>query len=355
MRSLFFHMISGALVGIFSGLLPGVHPMLLPLSHPLAVGVAYGLFSALSILPVIWFMCVDPDNFASANAVARISSKGWLYVATLYAWGVVLAVPMIVLALPLQQVLGNALPPFAVFLYLFFLSVLLIFRSGPLLPALFLAVLSGFLGIFALRFPLGVRYPLIPLVAGLFGFSELLISKERMLRRGKEYSPRAEDLGAVVAGVLAGFLVSYFPAVSVSVALLLFPFFEGYQGFIMALGAATLSSYFFSVFGRLEGLVRTSMAAALPENELALLALPALFVGASLGVIFMRFLARLRIPSSVALAVVPLSILYVSGFPGLFLLAGSTALGILPRIFGVQKRILTLSIIAPTLLFYAPA
>ena len=354
MRLLFFHMISGALVGLLSGLLPGIHPMLFPLSHPVAVGIAYGLFTVLSILPVLWFMYVDPDNFASTNAVARLSPKGWRYITSLYAWGVMLAIPLMVLALPFHQILEVQLPCTAVFVYLVLLSLLLILKSGPLPSTAFLATLSGFLGLLALRAPLGVKNPLIPLIAGLFGFSELLISKERSILPGTEYTPRLEDLGAVVAGVLSGLLVSYFPAVSISLALLLFPLFEGYEGFIMALGAATISSYFFSVFGRLEGLVRTSLAAALPTNELALLALPSLLVGVSLGVLFMRLLTHVRVPTAVALVIVPLCVFYVSGLSGLILLAGSTALGALARMFGVQKRVLSFAIIVPTLFFYAP-
>ena len=343
--------LEGVVAGVFSGIFPSVHPMLFPLP-PLASALAHGVYATLSILPVVWFMFVDPENFASTNAVSRLLGRGRRYVVHAYAWGAILSIPFFALAFPLSSLLSIRPPRLVVTLYLLLLSVALLAASRRRARAFLVAFLASFLGFLALRWPIDVSRPIVPLVAGLYGLSDVLLSRRPPAREGEPYTPGVGVLGPVSAGVLAGLLVSYFPAMSVSIALLLFPFFSGDEGFLSALGAATVSSYAFSIIGRQHGLVRTSLAAAIPPGD-PLVYILALFAGVGLGSLLAVFLTRINVPARLAFVVVPLFVAYSSGPLSLLLLLASAALGVLARALGVEKRILAFSLIAPTLLFYA--
>jgi putative tricarboxylic transport membrane protein len=242
----------GVLIGTVVGVLPGFGPaaaiaLLLPVTFELSPvsavillsGIFYGAMyggSATSILVNIpgeaasVITCLEGYPMAKkgrAGAALGISAFGSFAAGTLAILGLMLVAP------PLAEFALKFGPPEFFCLMLLGLTIVTYVTSGSLLKALMMAALGLVLGSQGVdtisgfpRFTFGVRYlldgiPLVPLVMGLFGVSEVLVNLEKKVTV-EIYAKRVENLlptrkdwsvstGAIVRGTVIGFFLGLLP------------------------------------------------------------------------------------------------------------------------------------------------
>ena len=321
-----YQWVRGAALGFLTGLFPGLHPILFR-GSVLSLGVMYGLYVPLSYVIFVSLGVATPENFAVSRGTRTFLA------------GALLGALLTLLFLPLSALFTLRPPALLISALLVLLLVILLRRD------FFTTMLACFLGFVALRLPLDVSEPIIPLVSGLFGLFGLqgIVREDRLL-----FYP-------TLMGVLAGLLVSYFPALSSALAfLLLTPLFGRLrEGRAEGFGAAATSSLFFSTLARKEGLVRTALAAALPSTFSVPLLFASLLSGLSLGVLIAWYVVP-RIPRRMRALrlLLPLYILFAFGVYALLLFLAAAALGYVASRRG-STLTLTAALLYPTLLYYA--
>lgn len=237
----------GVLFGTLVGVLPGFGPvaaiaLLLPITFGLSPisaiillsGIYYGAMyggSTTSILVNIpgeaasVITCVEGYPMAKqgrAGPALGISAFGSLIGGTLAILGLMLVAP------PLSEFALKFGPPEFFTLMLLGLTIVTYVSSGPVLKALMMAALGLVLGSFGVdtvsgfpRFTMGIRYlldgiPLVPLVMGLFGISEVLLNLERTIKvevyakEIKNLLPTLKDWAASIWAIIRGTLIGFF-------------------------------------------------------------------------------------------------------------------------------------------------
>ena len=281
MSSLCLSVADGLVKGVVTGLLPGTHPLLFSFLSSPSTATAYGVYSVLSIVPAVLVGAYSADN-AFASVGARKDVRYYIY-------GALFALVVFFTFFPLWAYLSIRPPRLFVALILLLFSSLTIISSRNKVGAFFVALLSGVLGYVVLKTAVGVAYPLVWLMMGLYGLSNTL-----WIQIGKEVlevddSP-GEWMHGAVLGFIAGSVVAYIPSASLSLVLFLFaPILERIPVKILA----------------------TTSAAMLPAAAV-----------------------------------------FVSGLAGLCLLFAATSIGLISRFLGVEKRVLMFSLLIPTLIYY---
>ncbi|SES70141.1 putative membrane protein [Methanococcoides vulcani] len=259
----------GYALGIFSGLIPGIHtnnfalmlvalsPMLMDSGIPPTYIAIAILANSLShtfhdIIPAVYLGAPNDDMALAVLPGHRLLLEGFgseairlsaLGSAGSVAFSLIIAVPLAFAFSNIYPILQNYL---GLLLLLISVSLILsekgeyIINQGSLVKykykayALILFVLTGFLGLFAFRMetsmhPLidfGSPSILLPLLSGLFGASQLLIS----LFSGshippQKYSkielPAKRIIRGVITGSAAGSIVAWLPGISSSIAAVL--------------------------------------------------------------------------------------------------------------------------------------
>jgi putative tricarboxylic transport membrane protein len=204
---------AGVLVGTLTGVLPGFGPvaavaLLLPITFgisPISAtillsGIYYGAMyggSTTSILVNIpgeaanVITCIEGYPMAKkgrAGPALGIAAFGSLIGGTFSIIGLMLVAP------PLWEFALRFGPPEFFPLMLLGLTIVTYVSSGPILKARMMAAFGLLLGVVGIdtvsgfpRFTMGIRYlrdgvPLVPLVMGLFGISEVLLNLEQTLK-----------------------------------------------------------------------------------------------------------------------------------------------------------------------------
>ncbi len=266
---LFIAVFGGYLLGIFSGLLPGVHtnnfalalvafaPFLADKGIPPFYIVVIVLSNAIShtfhdIVPSVFLGAPDGDTALAVLPGHRLLLEGAgaeaVRLSALGSAGSVAA--SLLFVLPLSLFFKAAYPFLEEYMAWVLLSVVFIMLAGEKgeqvpgqglfakyrykISALFLFLITGFLGLFAfaregLLSPVinfGTATVLLPLLSGLFGSSQLVIS----LFTGSEIPEestsglklsRKRIMRGIFTGSAAGSLVAWLPGVSSSIAALL--------------------------------------------------------------------------------------------------------------------------------------
>ena len=359
--------VEGFLAGIFTALLPGLHPLLFSYSSDVAASVAHGLYSSLSVIPSTFLGAFSVSTAYTAVVAHRLVSRGkGAQVVLLYLAGALAGILLTLVYFPLATLLSFRAPHFLVFSVLLYVSVLAVVCSRKPAVAALLALFYSLYGLVVLKLPLPVRHPLTVAISGLFGASSVLVAalSEQDVRYGK---CRGVDwpvlLRGAVFGLISAFLISYFPAISVSLAAFIIePVLRARdEEMVVASGSVATSSLLLTAYGKNFGMVRSSFAAALPDYVYLPRVWAAVAFGACIGV----FLALVLAPSLYRFyssrRVKLLSLLFVaalaytlSGVPGVLLSLSSTLAGVLTHVFGVEKRVAMFFLLAPTLLYYAP-
>ncbi len=353
------------LLGIFSALVPGFHPILLRLTSDVAAALVFGVYTSLSIVPSVYLGAFSAATAYTYIVAHRLVSGGkGLYAVYLYVLGTVLGIILAFLYYPLSVLLSVRLPRAVLFFILVYVAVLSVLRSARPIPAAILAVFYSMYGYLVLNYyPLDNALPAA--ISGLFGGSTIflaLLSKE-VYPLGDVCSVDIVSLlrGAVF-GLLIAFAVSYFPAVSLSLAAFLVQPILSVRDeeMMVAAGSSASASLILTGTGRSYGLVRSSFAAALsssPSFSTLLVASAAVLIGAALAILLTPFLYRIysnRFVKAAAFIAIVAGAGVFLGVPSVPLVLASTFAGTLTHIFGVEKRVAMFFLLFPTLLYYAP-
>jgi putative membrane protein len=300
----------GVVLGTVSGLIPGVHAntmagVLLGLQAGVLSWVgsevlAAALFAALithtflDIIPSTFLGVPSPDTAVSVLPAHALCLEGKGEEAVrIAALGSAAAA---VIAIPLSVALFCFIPLLQPFID-WWIGILIIAVAGYLIvtgesPAWSLAVflVSGLLGIFTLRFTyvgwhtLGASGVLMPLLAGLFGISVLLLASSGPVPEqrfsGIRMGGREIRKGAVI-GTIAGTIVGWLPGLSNATANAVLASTSGYErdrrGYILATSAANTANAIIGIavlyaIARMRNGVMVAMAAIEPPPLPAMLA-----------------------------------------------------------------------------------
>ena len=229
--SLIISLLFGILAGTITGLSPGIH---INLVGAILVSSSITLFSsilpvylivfivAMSIthtfvdfIPSIFLGAPDTDTELSVLPGHELLKKGKGYEAVMLSnYGSLTAVfILIIISIPLIFVVPKIYPILTksiVFILIFF-SLTLILLEKNKISALFVFLLTGFLGLVVLN--LKIKEPLLPLLTGLFGASMLILSiKQKTIiplqKIDEEFQVplKSPIIGSAIASPLCGFL-----------------------------------------------------------------------------------------------------------------------------------------------------
>lgn len=228
----------GIILGCITGLTPGIHinlvsAFVVSLSLTLFLGInplfLVVFIVAMSIthtfvdyIPSVFLGAPDEDNFLSILPGHEMLIKGEAYSAVVYTlYGSLLAILIITLFSPIFYYFLPKLYPYAEKIMPLILVItsffLIIFEKNKKFLALFIFILSGFLGLATLN--LNLSQPLLPMFTGLFGISSLLTSimkkqhipKQTILSIKQIKLSRKSLFKSFFASILASPLCSFLP------------------------------------------------------------------------------------------------------------------------------------------------
>ena len=387
----------GVLLGTASGLIPGVHAntlagillgaqaLLLAVLGPLALAGA--LFAALithtfvECVPSTFLGIPDADTSLAVLPAHALCLEGngeeAVRIAALgSACAIVIAVPLSVLCF----VFLPALQPY----FDWGIGILIVAVIGYMIVmsespgwALAIFAVSGLLGTFALRYDFlcwhtigGTTAVLMPLLAGLFGISVLLVAAQGRLPAQQFRGLRVENKTVVkssVLGTLAGIAVGWLPGLSTATANGALASVIGYEkdrrAYILATSAANTANAFIGL-AALYALSRTRNGVMVALAELPLPSMSELMVigvlAACLAYVVTISLSRSAgwlngingtlLNRAVILFVVGLCILLTGPF-GIFILVLATVLGLVPHMINVSRVYCMGAIMVPVILY----
>jgi len=386
----------GLSAGTVSGLLPGIHSntmasVLLSLQSLLAgiagpEGLASALFAALithtflDSIPSTYLGIPDPDTALSVLPAHALCLEGLGEEAVrIAALGSALAV---VVGIPLALLCFLLLPPLQPYLdwgmgiILTGIAGLLVVTAEAPAWACSIFLVSGLLGIFSFRYsflawhPFGGTAVLLPLLAGLFGFSTLLLASGAPFPAQRFDGIRIPGRGIasrVLLGAAAGSIVGWLPGLSNATANALVASAGGYdrepRQYILSASAANTVNAFVGL-AALYALARTrnGVMVALATQDLppmSSLLLAGCIAGCAAYLLTIR-LSRsagifrglgVRRLNLTVMGVVALLTFLLSGPFGLIILCLATAAGVVPPLVNVPRLFLMGAVMVPVICF----
>jgi putative membrane protein len=240
---MFFHILLalclGVFLGIFTGLIPGLHTNI-------AVSIILGLASIeqedrtllcvfifaaavtdaiVSIIPSVYIgapeestsLAVLPGHRFLLRGEAFSAVKIWCIGAAI---GVIASMAAMPAAIILLKHLSAALNKYMLFILLAIIAIIFI-RENKRLVALTVFIVSGIYGIASLK----TGNNIFPMLTGLFGISNLLVSMKKTEGIPKQTRKKEEKIHyarPTISGLLAGLLVATLPGMSVTTTASLF-------------------------------------------------------------------------------------------------------------------------------------
>ncbi len=365
----------GLLLGTFTGITPGIHvntlaSLLRGFGLSSVALFAMGLtHTFLDVLPSTFLGVPDEGTALGVLPAHRLvlGGKGLevVRIALISSFlAVIFFLPLVPIYLFLAPLYRPAFGRFAVLLLILFLVLT---ERNKRLYALFIILLSGFLGLFILSLPL--NEPFYALFTGLFGVPVIVSSILGGIGRVKPGSSELEiPLGKLVLfsllGTFFGMLASLFPAFTASMAALLGSFISrDERSFLTIVYSVNTANFLFAFLNFLETGRERSGIVTLME-PLSLKALPAfllvaLFVGLAVllyGEPLAGFLAGVisglpyRFINLAVLVFLVLLAFLFDGILGLLALTASSIVGYLAVLLGVKRTNCMGSLILPVLL-----
>jgi len=400
----------GILAGTITGLIPGIHINLISillislsaffLTHfqPIIL-VIFIVAMAIThtfvdFVPSIFLGAPDQDTILSILPGHKLLLKGQAYFAIIFTlYGSLTALLIILLFSPVFIYLLPIIYPHItkiMWLILLLVSMYLVSSEGGLkkqdflnnyqkkLWALIIFLLAGFLGIASLN--LNIKEPLLPLLTGLFGASNLIISikqktkipKQRIVSIKKIRLRKKSLAKASLASIIASPFTAFLPGLGASQAALIgkqTSKIKDQREFLFLLGAINTIVMGLS-FITLYSIQKTRTGAAvaisklIPEltfNNLLFISGTTLISGITAFFITI-FISKLtaknihKIPYS-KLSIIILVVLlflttYFTGLTGLLVFIISASLGISTILLGIRRMHLMGALLVPTILFY---
>jgi len=387
----------GVLLGTVSGLVPGVHAntlagillgaqaVLLAVLGPLAL--AGTLFAALithtfvECVPSTFLGIPDADTSLAVLPAHALCLEGngeeAVRIAALgSACAIIIAVPLSVLCFIFLPALQPYFDWGIGILIIAVIGYMIVMSESPGWALLIFSV-SGLLGAFAMRYDFlcwhtlgGTTAVLMPLLAGLFGISVLLVAAQGRLPAQQFRGLRVENKTVVkssVLGTLAGIAVGWLPGLSTATANGALASVIGYEkdrrAYILATSAANTANAFIGL-AALYALSRTRNGVMVALAELPLPSMSELMVigvlAASLAYVVTISLSRSvgwlnginsrMLNRAVILFVVGLCILLTGPF-GILILVLATILGLVPHMINVSRVYCMGAIMVPVILY----
>ena len=383
----------GILFGTITGLIPGVHINLIGaflvslsvttfyLINPLYLVVFITSMAIthtfVDFIPSIFLGCPDTDTELSILPGHELLKKGQGYEAIiLTCYGSLAAVFILILiSFPSILVISKIydLLSFLIPYILIMVSAVLIFSEKNKFSALFVFLLTGFLGLSVLNMVESSEKMLLPLLTGLFGSSMLLISIKNKFEIPKQKITKIKTkilkplLGAVIASPICSFL----PGLGSGQAAIIGNTISksDIKGFLVLIGATnTLVMGFSFISLYVISRTRTGAAAAIQDIlgslswQILVLILGVAVISGIISFFLAGFLAkffsqRMEKVNYVLLSIITLFLLViivflVSGFIGLVVLIASTFTGIYSISLGVRRTNMMGCLLVPTILVY---
>ena len=383
----------GILFGTITGLIPGVHINLIGaflvslsvttfyLINPLYL-IVFIVSMAIThtfvdFIPSIFLGCPDTDTELSILPGHELLKKGQGYEAIiLTCYGSLAAVfililisfPSILIISKIYDILSFLIP-----YILIVVSVILIFSEKKKFSALFIFLLTGFLGLSVLNMVESSEKMLLPLLTGLFGSSMLLMSikNKTFIPKQKITKSKTNLMKPLIGSVIASPICSFLPGLGSGQAAIIGNSISktNLKGFLVLVGATnTLVMGFSFISLYVISRTRTGAAAAIqdiigsmPWKILVLILIVVIFSGVIsffltgfLAKFFSRNIKKINYTSiSLAtLALLLVIVFLVSGFIGLVILIASTFTGIYAISSGVRRTNMMGCLLIPTILAY---
>jgi len=313
----------GTFFGTFTGLTPGIHinligVLLISFSSLIFINPIYlAVFitsmaithTFVDFIPSILLGCPDTDTELSILPGHRLLKKGHGYQAIiLTVYGSIAAIfTLALIAYPtilFLKIIYVYLETIIPYLLIFF-SFLLISFEKKKFTALFIFLLTGFLGLSVLNIKLS--QPLLPLLTGLFGGSMLVISIKNKIKIPKQKieTPKAEIkkpiAGAFLGSLIASPLCSFLPGMGSGQAAVIGNIIAKttQKGFFFLLGATNTLVMGFS-FLTLYSISKTRTGAAVaiqeiigtPSNKILILIITIILISGIISFFLTIFLAK---------------------------------------------------------------
>lgn len=357
----------GILFGTLTGLIPGIH---INLVGTILVSLSLTSFSQINeiylivfitamaithtftdFIPSVFLGCPDTDTELSilpshellkdkrGYEAVELSNYGSLAAIILT---IIIIFPSIYLIKTFYPLIQNYIPYF-----LIFISLILILTEKNKLNALKIFILTGTLG--TILFFLDVKEPLLPLLTGLFGASNILLSIKNKTEIPKQIitKPKVNLKKPILGGLLASPLCSFLPAMGSGQAAVIGNLFtkNSKEQFLVLIGITnTLVMAFSFVTLYLIGKTRTGAAASIKEiignletkhliliiSVVIITGIIAFFLTQILGKYFSQKINKINYKklSIITLIILTTITLLISGVTGIIVLIISTATGI---------------------------
>jgi putative membrane protein len=245
---LIISLILGILFGTLTGLIPGIHINLISLillsissrflgfTTPLILSIFIVAMAIthtfVDFIPSIFLGAPDEDSFLSILPGHQFLLRGHGYFAIILTlYGSLTALFIIIITLPLFIYLLPLVYPYLqkiIWIVLILVSIFLInTEKERKIWALTIFILAGFLGIAS--FNLNIKEPLLPLLTGLFGSSNLIISitnktqipKQKIIKLSNITLPKKSLIKNSLASILSAPFTAFLPGLGSSQAALI--------------------------------------------------------------------------------------------------------------------------------------
>ncbi len=409
--------ILGIIAGTITGLIPGIHinliaiillgfsASLLSITTPLTLII---FITAMAIthtfidyIPSIFLGAPDEDSILSVLPGHQLLLQGRAYFAIIFTlYGSLTALFIILLFTPIFIYLLPIIYTYVLrimWIILILASIYLITSEGGFkkqdfskkyqkkIWALIIFLLAGFLGISALN--LNIKEPLLPLLTGLFGASNLIISikqktkipKQKIIKIIKIRLKKKSILKSIFASIIASPFTAFLPGLGASQAALIgkeVSDIKDQREFLFLLGAINtivMGLSFIALYSLAKPpiskiITRTGAAVAIskliPELTLTNLfyIIGTIIISGILAAFITIFLSKLTAKNihkfnysklSIIILVVLLILTgYFTGFLGILVFIISAFLGITTILLGIKRMHLMGALLIPTILFY---
>ena len=400
----------GCTIGTFTGLIPGIH---INLVCVFLVAFSVSVFSSVNpihlvvfitamaiahtfidFIPSVFLGCPDTDTELSVLPGHELLKQGNGYQAViLTCYGslaaiftlIVTAFPFMLLAEKIYSVLKT---PYIMTTTLIITSIFLVSLEKKKFSALFVFLISGFLGLCVLNLK-SINQPLLPMLTGLFGSSMLLQSIKNKIKIPKQkiINPRTEIqkpiASAFLGSLIASPLCSFLPGLGSGQAAVIGNIISrtNKKGFLVLLGATnTLVMGFSFISLYVVSKTRTGSAIAIQEIvgklswQILILILAVIlisgiisfFITMFLAKFFSQKIAKINYTTISTITLIFLAIIIfmvsgflpsnensiISGFLGLIILIASTFTGIYCINLRVRRTQMMGCLLIPTIFFY---
>ena len=389
-------LIIGIIAGTFTGLAPGIHINLIASILLGSLGYFAGIpvialvvfivsmsitHTFLDFIPSVFLGAPEEDTFLSILPGHEMAMQGKGYeavVLTLYGSLAALIIilfftPIYIFALPSFYNIIKSLLPFI----LIFISCYIILRDDSIITSLVVFALAGFLGWTAFNAP--VKEPLMPLLTGLFGLSNLIISlkqktklkKQILLPLTKIKLSKKEFLKSFGAAFISAPLCSFLPGIgsghAATIGSEIIP--QERRGFLFLNGAINtiiMALSFITVYAINK--TRSGSAAAVQSLlkeismqdlitiiiSIVISGIIAFFLGIYLSRVFSKHINKInysKLNIAVIFILLIVNIIFTNWL-GIIVLISATSLGVFTILSGSKRINLMAALIVPAVVYY---